>query len=65
MLTDSTAIVKGLEMDKFIAIIIKGVILLGALNSLSSRFFFFLIRRSWVLLIEALKYFKVIREYLF
>jgi uncharacterized protein YjbK len=42
MLTNGTAVIKGLKMDKLIAIIIKGFILLGVLNSFSSRSFSFL-----------------------
>jgi hypothetical protein len=41
ILTDNAAVVGGLEMDEFIIIIIEGVILSGALNSLSPRFSFF------------------------
>jgi hypothetical protein len=42
MLTDSIAVMKGLKMNELIAITIKGVILSGALNSLSPRSFSFL-----------------------
>jgi hypothetical protein len=41
MLTDSTAVMESLEMDKFAADTAEGVILLEALNSLSFRFFSF------------------------
>jgi hypothetical protein len=42
MLINNTAIMKDLEMDEFVTIIIEGIILLRVLNSFSSRFFFFL-----------------------
>jgi hypothetical protein len=42
MLTDGTAVVKGLGMDELVITVIKEVILSGVLNSFSSRFFFFL-----------------------
>jgi hypothetical protein len=41
MLTNGAAVVKGLEIDKFIITVIEGVILLKALNSLSPRSFSF------------------------
>jgi hypothetical protein len=41
MLTDGIAVVKDLEIDGFVTITTKGVILLGILNFLSSRSSFF------------------------
>jgi len=41
ILTNNTTVIKGLEIDELIIIIIKGIILLEALNSLSFRFFSF------------------------
>jgi hypothetical protein len=42
ILTDGTAIMEDLEMDKFVTTVIKRVILLEALNSPSPRFSSFL-----------------------
>jgi hypothetical protein len=41
ILTDNATVMKGLEINEFITIITKGIILSGALNSPSSRFFSF------------------------
>jgi hypothetical protein len=43
MLTDNTAVIKDLEMNKFVTAIIKRIILSKFLNSPSFRFFFYII----------------------
>jgi hypothetical protein len=64
ILTDSIVVVKGLEIDELIIIIIERVILLRALNFFRLDFSLFLTRRFWVFLIKALKYYRAVREYL-